>query len=72
MELSPISLVLPSGAWISSFMEPEPELEHTTKISCGCTRGEAVAAPSDSTNHANVRRMRIVKRRRDCIESALS
>ena len=40
-------------------MAPEPV--QTSRMSCGLTMGDATATPSDSTNHANTRRVSIVK-----------
>jgi hypothetical protein len=43
-------------------MTPVPE--HTSKVSCGFTIGDATATPNDNTNHASTRRVRSVKWRR--------
>ena len=65
MALLANSLVLPSSDCTSTFITPEPL--HTSKMSCGLTMGEATATPSDSTNHASTKRLRVVKWRRVCI-----
>jgi hypothetical protein len=38
----------------------EPVAEHTSSIACGCTTGEAMAAPRDSANHSSTQRIRPV------------
>ena len=48
----------------SSFMVPA--LLHTISMDCGCTHGEAIATPTDSTNQASTRRASRLAWRRVC------
>ncbi len=61
MPIVPISTG-PSSVCTSSLMVPTPE--QMTSMDCGCTRGEAMAKPTDAMNHASTQRRSAEKVRR--------
>jgi hypothetical protein len=49
----------------TSFMLPV--LVHTISMALGCTKGDAMATPTDKANHTSMRRMMMDELRRYCI-----
>jgi hypothetical protein len=69
-----------SMVWTEAVASPSPSatsltapaLEHTSSITLGLTAGDAMATPSDNTNHTSTRRVICVERRKVCMPKILS